>query len=259
MTINPPQPQDNPLETAPTPQTVAVRMPGGTPYVTYGLLGFTVLIFLLQLGTKSLFGYDLPVALGVKENSLIAQGQIWRLISPMFLHSTTMLLHILFNMYALFSFGPSLERFYGHTGFLLLYFLAGFAGNVLSFIFSTAPSLGASTAVFGLVAAEAVFLYRNRKLLGGRAQSALINLLVIVILNLFLGFSSGFIDNWGHIGGLLGGALFAWFGGPVMKVDGVYPDLKVINTRSSRQSYLVWGVIFGLFAVLAAITIFLRS
>jgi rhomboid protease GluP len=253
--MNNSQMQDNPPPAQPYYQPVPVRMPNNTPYITYGLLGITILVFLLQLGTKSLLGYDLPAALGVKENSLIAQGQYWRLFTPLFLHSTSMLLHVVFNMYALFAFGPGLERSYGHAGFMLLYFLAGFTGNVLSFMFSLAPSLGASTAIFGLVGAEAVFLYRNRKLLGNRAQGALLNLLVIVALNLFLGFSSGFVDNWGHIGGLVGGVLFAWFGGPLLQVDGIYPNFQVVNTRSSRQTYLVGAAIFGLFAALAGITI----
>jgi rhomboid protease GluP len=259
VTINNPQMQDNPPPAQPTYQTVPVRIPRNTPYVTYGLLGITILMFLLQLGTKSLLGYDLPAALGVKDNSLIAQGQFWRLITPLFLHSTSMLLHVAFNMYALFAFGPSLERYYGHAGFILLYFLAGFTGNVLSFMFSAAPSLGASTAIFGLVGAEAVFLYRNRKLLGSRAQGALMNLLVIVVLNLFLGLSSGFVDNWGHIGGLVGGVLFAWFGGPLMKVDGVYPDYQVVNSRSPRETYLVGAALFVLFAGLAGVTIIFRG
>jgi rhomboid protease GluP len=233
VTLNNPQTQDNPPPAPPGYQTVPVRIPSITPYVTYGLLGITILVFLLQLGTKSLLGYDLPAALGLKDNGLIAQGQYWRLFTPLFLHSTSMLLHVVFNMYALFAFGPSLERYYGHVGFILLYFLAGFTGNVLSFIFSAAPSLGASTAIFGLVGAEAVFLYRNRKLLGNRAQGALINLLVIVALNFVLGLSSGFV--------------------------GICPNFQVVNTRSPQQTYLVGAAIFVLFAALAGITIIWRG
>lgn len=255
MSFNNSQRDENPPPVPAASAPVAVRMQSGPPYVTYGLLGFTVLIFLLQLATPRIFGFDLPAALGIKDNSLIAQGQYWRLITPMFLHSTNMLLHIVFNMYALFSFGPSLERFYGHGRFVVLYLLAGFTGNVLSLLFSPAQSLGASTAIFGLVGAEAVFLYQNRKILGNRAQSALINLLVIVVLNLVLGMSSGFIDNWGHIGGLLGGVTFAWFGGPLLDVQGVYPNYQIVDRRSVRQSMLVAGAIFAVFVGLAVMAI----
>ena len=251
----PPKREENPPTVSAASAPVAVNVQSGPPYITYGLLGFTILIFLLQMGTRSLFGYDLPAALGVKDNSLIAQGQYWRLFTPMFLHSTSMLLHIVFNMYALFSFGPSLERFYGHGRFVVLYLLAGFTGNVLSLLFSPTQSLGASTAIFGIVGAEAVFLYQNRKILGGRAQSALLNLVVIVVLNLFLGLSSGFIDNWGHIGGLLGGVTFAWFGGPLLDVQGIYPNFQIVDRRSVRHSLLVAAAIFVVFAGLAVMAI----
>jgi rhomboid protease GluP len=227
--------------------------------VTYTLLGLTIVVFVLQMAGNSLFGVDLVTALGAKINEAIVAGQVWRLITPMFLHSPTMLLHIVFNMYALFSFGPGLERYYGHGRFLTLYLLAGFTGNVLSFVFSPAPSLGASTAIFGLLGAEAVFLYQNRRLLGRGAQSALINLVVIAALNLVLGFSSGFVDNWGHIGGLLGGTLFAWLGGPLLAVGGDYPNLRVVDRRSRRETVIAAVALFAAFGFLAAATIFMRA
>lgn len=238
---------------------VAVQLPSGRPLVTYTLLGLTVFVFALQMAGSSFYGLDLAAALGAKVNEAIAVGQVWRLITPMFLHSTSMLLHIVFNMYALFSFGPTLERYYGHGRFLTLYLLAGFTGNVLSFVFSPAPSLGASTAIFGLLGAEAVFLYQNRRLLGRSAQTALINLVVIAALNLLLGFSSGFVDNWGHIGGLVGGVLFAWLGGPLLAVGGEYPNLQVVDKRSRRESVVAAAALFVAFGFLAAATIFMRS
>lgn len=257
MNINNSQPPEAQPPVRPYNQSTPVRVQvqGGPPYVTYSLMGITIFVFLLQMGTLYLTGNDLPAYIGMKANSAIVHGQYWRLITPLFLHSDSLILHIVFNMYALYAFGPSLERYYGHGRFVILYFLAGFTGNVLSFMFSSANSLGASTAIFGLVAAEAVFLYRNRKLLGSRVQSALINLLVIVVLNLFLGFSSGFVDNWGHIGGLIGGALFAWFGGPLMTVEGIYPSYQVVDKRSLNQSLLAAAAIVGVFAALAGITI----
>jgi rhomboid protease GluP len=90
-------------------------------------------------------------------------------------------------MYALFILGPGLERYYGHMRFLLLYLLAGFAGNVISFLFTPGLSVGASTAIFGLVAAQGVFLFRHRQLFGASARSGLMNILFIVAINLFLG------------------------------------------------------------------------
>jgi rhomboid protease GluP len=249
--------QDYPSQYPPastTPRQVSVRTPQGKPLVTYTLLGLCVAIYALQWATQSFFGFDYPSALGLKVNELIIQGQLWRLFTPMFLHGS--IVHIALNMYALLAFGPQLERYYGHGRYLALYLVSGFAGNVASFQFSSAPSLGASTAIFGLLGAEAVFLYRNRKLFGGSAQRALTNLIVIGVINLVYGFASPGIDYWGHIGGLVGGVLFAWFGGPVLEVSGSYSELEMVDTRESSTVILAGLGVFLLFAVLAGVKIF---
>lgn len=235
---------------------VPVRLPGSAPVVVYILLGLNILVFLLQSASQFLLnGLDIPAALGMKVNELIQQGQLWRFFTPMFLHGS--ILHLAFNMYALYIFGPGLERHYGRGRFLALYFLAGFAGNVMSFLFSPARSLGSSTAIFGLLGAEAVFLYHNRSLFGNSAQRALGNIITIAVINLIIGLSPG-IDNWGHIGGLLGGSLFAWYAGPRLQVEGVYPRLNMVDERERGD---VWrtGLSVGLlFAMLAAVTIYIR-
>ena len=236
----------------PVPQQVSVRTPQGKPLVTYTLLGLCVAIYALQWATQSFLGLDYPAALGLKVNELIIQGQLWRLFTPMFLHGS--ILHIALNMYALLAFGPQLERYYGHWRYLALYLVSGFAGNVASFLFSTAPSLGSSTAIFGLLGAEAVFLYRNRKLFGGSAQRALVNLITIAVINLVIGLSPG-IDNWGHIGGLVGGVLFAWFGGPVLEVSGIPPELEMVDTRQTTNVILAGLGVLLLFALLAGFKI----
>jgi rhomboid protease GluP len=201
-------------------------------------------------------GGDLPAALGIKINELIAQGELWRLITPMFLHGS--LLHIGFNMYALFIFGPGLERHFGHARFLALYLLSGFAGNVVSMIFSDAPSLGSSTAIFGLLGAQGVFLYTNREMFGGSARRALNNIISIAAINLVIGLSPG-IDNWGHLGGLLGGTLFAWIGGPLLGVEGIQPNLKVVDKRETREVLVASAAVVLVFTVLAAAVIYLRG
>jgi rhomboid protease GluP len=148
-----------------------------------------------------------------------------------------------------------LERQYGHGRFLALYFLSGFAGNVFSFLFSPAPSLGASTAIFGLLGAQGVFFYRNREVYGKIGQRALINIITVAVINLVIGLSPG-IDNWGHIGGLIGGTIFAWFGGPLLRVEGIYPALRLVDQRQTGQAILAGVGDFSLFAVLAAINIY---
>ncbi|HEX9028430.1 MAG TPA: rhomboid family intramembrane serine protease [Anaerolineales bacterium] len=239
-----------------SPRPVAVRLPSVSPTVAYTLMGVTILVFILQAASQYLLnGTDIPAALGMKVNSLIVSGQVWRLFTPMFLHGS--ILHIGFNMYALYLFGPGLERHYGHWRFLLLYLLGGFCGNVMSFLFSSAPSLGSSTAIFGLLGAEGVFLYQNRSLFGGAAQRALLNIVMVAAVNLLIGLSPG-IDNWGHVGGLLGGVLFAWSAGPLLQVQGLYPDLKVTDQRENGDVIRA-GVSVGLlFALLAGVAIYFK-
>ena len=224
-----------------------------TPTVTYSLLGLTVFVFLLQMiGQWTYGGLDVAALYGMKVNRLIEAGQFWRLITPMFLHGG--LLHLGFNMYALFILGPNLERMYGHARFLALYLLSGFAGIVLSFLLSPGNSLGASTAIFGLLAAQGVFLYQNRSMLQS-AQRMLTNLITIAVINLVIGFAPGMnIDNLGHLGGLLGGFMFAWFGGPLLAVEG-YSQRVLVDQRTWRQTLLAGVGVLIVFGSLALMEI----
>jgi rhomboid protease GluP len=228
---------------------VSYRPTAKHPYVTWALLGVTILFFLLQKISETLLGADLPMVLGAKINEAIYQGQVWRLITPMLLHGS--LLHIAFNMYALYVIGPGLEIYYGHLRFFALYVLGAFAGNVLSLVFTEATSLGASTAIFALIAAQGIFIYRNRFLFGQRYQRMLGNIIMIVAFNLFMGLRPG-IDNWGHLGGLLGGALFAWFSGPEFEVQQDIGGLTLSNKHTSADAWralIMGGVLFSAVAL----------
>ncbi len=216
-------------------------MPNVKPYATYTLIGLTVFIYLLQLLGQQ-FNFDIVTSLGVKYGYFILKGQIWRLVTPVFLHGS--FLHIAFNMYALFNFGQGIEARFGRLRFLALYFLSAFAGNVLSFVLTPAASLGASTAVFGLLAAEGIFLFQNRELLREQFRRVITSILYMAAINLIFGFTTSGIDNWGHIGGLLGGVLFTWFGGPHWKVEGVFPSLHVVDESDGH------GLLAGTTAVL---------
>jgi rhomboid protease GluP len=237
----------------PAAQPVAVNQELVTPAVGYVILAVTVVIYILQMGSQFLLGYDLPAILGMKINEYILVGQLWRLFTPMVLHGS--ILHIGFNMYALVIIGLPLEKRFGHVRFLLLYLSGAFAGNVFSFLLTDNPSLGASTAIFGLLGAEAVFLYRHRDLFGRQARSALINIAQIAGINLLIGLSAG-IDNWGHLGGLFGGLLFTWFGGPLLKVEGLYPYFRLEDERDTGSSYLALALVLAIFGALAALKFF---
>jgi rhomboid protease GluP len=200
------QPQNNP------PRSQGQRW---RPVLVYAIIAFTAFIYLIQITTQTPDGSDLLINVGAKDNAAILQGQLWRLITPLFLHGS--IFHIGANMYSLWILGPILERFYGRRRFLLLYFLSGISGNIASFYFTSVDSIGASTAIFGLAAAQVVFVYRNRAIFGGQSQSILRNLFIVIAINLVISVALPGIDYFGHLGGIVGGLAFAWFAGPVLK------------------------------------------
>jgi rhomboid protease GluP len=239
----------------PPPGQIRVQMPQLAPTVTYVLIGFTVLIYILQMISVAIFGYavysiDWLQLYGARFNEAIRAGELWRFITPVFLHGSIQ--HIFFNMYALLSIGSFLERHHGHARFALLYFLGAFSGNVFSFLLTgeNGFSVGASTAVFGLIAAEFVFFYQNRGLFGGLAKQAMGNAIFIIVINLFIGLTPG-IDNWGHVGGLLGGAMFAWFAGPLWQVVGIPPEVKLDDQREFRDWLTGACIVLLVFGLLA--------
>ena len=236
----------------PPPQAVRVEVdnPASKPLVTYAILGITILVYLAQMFTQSTMGVDLPAAYLAKYNQLILSGQFWRLITPILVHGS--IAHIGFNMYALYIFGRNLEYQYGHGRFLTLYLLGGFAGNVVSFVLTPNPSLGASTAIFGMLSAQGVFIYRNRRFFGNRARPILTNIIFILGINLILGLSP-MIDNWGHLGGLIGGLVFAWTAGPLWEMRADLQGYRLVDQQETWQVIIGALVVIIAFAALAVV------
>ena len=195
----------------PAVQPVSVRMPVQPVWVAYVFLGLILAVFIGQLASTQFLGDDIILNLGAKVNPLIAQGEYWRLFTAIFIHSG--FLHIGFNAYALYILGRDVERFSGALRFTLIFLLAGLSGSVFSLIFNPSPSVGASGAIFGLIGALAVFLYRHRQLFGERGRRNFQNVVIIALINLAFGLQGG-IDNWAHLGGLIGGLLLGWVLGP---------------------------------------------
>ncbi len=141
----------------------------------------------------------------------IADGEYWRLWTVTLVHGD--LLHLFFNMYALYLAGPIVERWYGSVWFLILYLACAAAGSVASFVFGgDVPAVGASGAIFGLFG---VLLAANRLHRPvDRANRGLVSQLgFLVVLNLVFGFASGGqIDNAAHLGGLFAGL---WLGAAI--------------------------------------------
>jgi len=223
---------------------VKLNIPGSKPSVTYTLLGICVILYASQYLTQMVTGYDIPFVIGGKINELISAGQIWRLFTPMLLHGS--IFHLGLNMYALFILGRSIEYHFGHTRYLALFIAAGFAGNTLSYLFSPNPSLGSSTAIFGLLGAEVIFVYLNRKFYGSQSRPILINAALVAGMNLVLGLSPG-IDNWGHLGGMLGGMLFSLIAGPRWVVSVTFPDLTIQDSRPRFTAWLGFTLVLVVF------------
>jgi rhomboid protease GluP len=239
---------------APSPErpVYTVQLPKPKPVVTITLVVITVVIYVVYLFSGSSFQGSSLNDLLQKSNIAITNGQWWRLLTPVFVHYSP--LHLALNMYALYVFGPGLEKFYGHSRFLALYLLAGFVGVAASFIMGPYDSGGASGAVFGLVAANGIFVYQNREFYGGRARSIISNTLIILALNLVMGFTLRFVDNWGHLGGLLGGGVYAWLAGPLLMVSGSPPVFHITDKRPSKR----WIEVLIILAVFFLAAVFIR-
>lgn len=168
------------------------------PLILLNVIVFAASYLMTQFAGVSLMDY------GAKVNWQIADGQWYRLITPMFLHWD--LYHIFSNMLGLYILGPHIEAIFGRRRFLAIYLLSGIGGVLLSFIFSDNVSAGASGAIFGLMGTHLYLFQRNRSAytrIFGR------DILFLIFLNIVLSVTNPRIDLWGHAGGLLVGVLAA--------------------------------------------------
>lgn len=140
---------------------------------------------------------------------IIYAGKYYELFTCMFLHFGFE--HLMNNMLALMLLGYQLEYEVGKVKFLLIYFLSGLAGNLLSLVIEMrtaeyAVSAGASGAIFGIVGALFYIAVRNHGRIGSVSERGL---LFMVILTLYFGFTSTGVNNLAHIGGVLAGFVLA--------------------------------------------------
>lgn len=183
----------------------------GKPIITYVLIGVNVLAYILTAYLSgNIVDSDINVLifLGAKVNQLINQGEYYRFVTCMFLHGGV--IHLALNMYALNSLGPLIEEVYGKGKYIFIYFIAGIISSVFSYVFSTGVSIGASGAIFGLLGAALTFAVRMKNSVG---KGFMMNILSVIAINLVMGFSIPNVDNFGHMGGLIGGIItsFALF------------------------------------------------
>ena len=206
----------------------AMRRSSDRPVVTYAIMAVTVLVYVAQFLSGGYvynqFGYA-PV---------YTSFEPWRMITSAFLHSPSSILHIVFNMYSLFIFGPILEHLLGRVRFIALYLISAFGGSVAVLLLAeNVYVVGASGAIFGLLGA---FFVIQRRMGGNSLQ-----LVIVIGINLAIGFFVPNIAWQAHVGGLIAGAAVAF----------VY-----LQTRNPRQWRWQLGFIGAIVAVLLGITIF---
>lgn len=205
------------------------------PYITYTLIGINTIIFILMflfnmydyfIYNYSTYGY-----------SIVVNHEYYRLITGAFLHAN--ILHFLFNMYALYLIGIQIESFMGKTKYFIIYMFSILSGSLLSIIFNSYASVGASGAIFGLLGALLYFGYHYRVYLGGVIKSQIIP---IIVINLVIGFvSGGSIDNYAHIGGLIGGLLIT-----------IGLGVKYKSTNFEKINGLITSILYILLLVFVA-------
>lgn len=183
-------------------------------YVTWALIAINVIVYVIDEVISGGRGGPLTEA-GLLYGPAIREGEWWRLITYAFLHAPFAgsfgILHIGFNMYALFLFGPIMEELYGHIEYLVIYLLCALGGAVLTIL--AAPqqaALGASGAIFGLFGLGFVVMRRHQLALGPRARMILSQIGTLLVLNLFITFAIPGISWTGHVGGLVVGGVLGF-------------------------------------------------
>jgi rhomboid protease GluP len=147
------------------------------------------------------------IAWGSNAGDRTLHGEWWRLVTSLFLHGS--LLHLVFNMLALWQVGVLVERLFGSARFIALYAIAGVCGSIASVMWNPhVNSVGASGAIFGLIGGLFAFMQRENSGVPPTVVRDLRgSLLPFLVFSLVAGFAYPLTDNAAHIGGLVGGWL----------------------------------------------------
>ena len=201
------------------------------PIVTSIIIAINIIIFALGI---VFFNHDNILNRFGLYGPFVRSGDYYRMITAIFLHLD--FIHLFVNMYSLWNIGSQVESFFGKTKFLLIYLFSGLMGSLLSMLFNiNTGSVGASGAIFGLIGAIAYFGYNYRVYFG---NTILKQIMPTIVLNLMIGFMLTGIDNYAHIGGLIGGFLMAAILG-----------LKHKNKKSDQINAVIISIILILFLV----------
>ncbi len=210
-TLQPPTAEILPPEPAHAPPLPEIRLPA--PIVTRVLIAINVAVFLaMAAATRNFVWFRTEDLLrwGADYGPYTVDGQWWRMLTSMFLHGG--IIHIAVNMWALRNLGYTAELFYGRRNFFLIYLLSGLTGSVASVLHAGPPSVGASGAIYGVAGALAALVY-FKKLPVDRAvmRKNIGSIGTVIVVNLIISASVPHLDNFAHIGGLIGGTLLGTF------------------------------------------------
>jgi membrane associated rhomboid family serine protease len=179
---------------------------------TYAILGITVAVSLAAaFASDRLLIYR---ALWLNK-PLVADGEVWRLLTVTLVHGDPgdlglTLIHLGFNMYALYLVGPIVERLYGPAKFVGLYIAAAIGASLTTFAFGESPlGTGASGAIFGLFGIVFLATRLHLPVLDSQSRRLAGQIGMLIVINILIGFSLGFVDNLAHIGGVVVGILLA--------------------------------------------------
>jgi membrane associated rhomboid family serine protease len=219
------------------------RVPG-RPFFCYVLLGLIVIIWAVMELRGGSTNPEILVQFGANYGPLILDGEIWRLFTSMFLHIGAE--HLAFNSIALIIFGFEMERIYGRNRFLVLYLLSGLFGSLASFAFNGPHqfSAGASGAIFGIIGMNLAFFFFYRHRLGEYGRQRRNMILILIGINLVLGYTIMPVDNLAHIGGLVAGFLLGYIMAPRYWVDQTTSPVQVTDRASLLRRW--WAPVLGL-------------
>jgi rhomboid protease GluP len=173
------------------------------------LIAANVALFAWELAAGALASGETIVEAGALVRDRVLAGEWWRLVSATFLHAGVD--HLLGNCLVLYVVGMACEHALGFAQTAVVYFASGLTGSLLSLALTPGPSVGASGAIFGVVAAVIVVLYRHQTRFYLRDKRIGFVLLVWAAYQISTGLLSPYVDNSAHLGGLAGGATAALF------------------------------------------------
>ena len=177
------------------------------PKLALLLIAANVALFIVELATGALVDSESIIRAGALHRESVMRGEVWRLLSAMFLHGGFD--HLLGNCLVLYIVGMGCEHAVGWRT-AAVYFVGGLCGSLLSVLASPGPSVGASGAIFGLTGALIVFLYRHRDVFFVREKRVGSVLAAWAVYQIVIGLFTPLVDNFAHIGGLIGGAACMW-------------------------------------------------